>query len=131
VSIENQLTLILAGALLGVVFAFSLVIRGIARLVRGPQTPQSRPANLDDALPGRSGALREHAGRAASATGTVAIYVIATVAEAAKRSLAWLNYSRKHIHGSVTLGLVAPGPALIEVLRETSSATATAQKKVA
>jgi hypothetical protein len=56
-----------------------------------------------------------------SAAGALTIFMVATVATAAQRAWSWLNETRKHIPGSVTMGLVAPGPALTEVLRETSS----------
>ena len=131
-SIETQLTLILAVVLLGSAWALSLVAHGIIRLARGPQPQEDRGPNLDDALPRRRGALRERAGRAgsaagayagrtASAAGALAIYLVATVATAAQRAWRWLDETRKHIPGSVTMGLVAPGPALTEVFRESSS----------
>lgn len=120
-SIETQLTLILAVVLLGSAWTISLVAHGIVRLARGPQHQENRGPNLEDALPGRSGALRERGRRAMSAAGALGIYVVATIATVATRAWKRLDQTRKHIPGSVTLGLVAPGPALTEVLREMSS----------
>lgn len=115
-SIENQLTLILAAALLGVAFVLTLMTRGVIRLVRGPTPERHAGASIDDALP----RVRERADRIFSGSGAAAIYLVATVATAAKKTWAFLDRSRRRIPGSVTLGLVTPGPALTEVLRETS-----------
>lgn len=119
-SIENQLTLILAAALLGVAFVLTVMTRGVIRLVRGPAPERHSGPHLQDALPGRPRVLRERADRISSGAGAAAIYIVATVATAAKKAWAFLDHSRRRIPGSVTLGLVTPGPALTEVLRETS-----------
>lgn len=118
-SIENQLTLILAATLLGVAFIFTVMSRGVIRLVRGPAQRQDE-ANLDDSLPHRARPLRERADRVVSGAGAAGIYLVATLAAAAKKGWALLDHSRRRIPGSVTLGLVTPGPALTEILRETS-----------
>lgn len=123
-SIETQLTFILAAALLGVAFVFTLASKAVVRLVRGPAPASEAAANLDDALPGRRHVVRERAAGLASGAGAVAVYMVATIAAAAKRVWALLDRSRRRIPGSVTLGLVTPGPALTEVLRETSTSPA-------
>ena len=119
-SIETQLTLILAAALLGVAFVFTLASKAVVRLVRGPAPVTATEPNLDDALPGRRHVVRERAAGVTSGAGAVAIYIVATIASAAKKAWALLDHSRRRIPGSVTLGLVTPGPALTDVLRETS-----------